>query len=659
MSLMQKEMYEFGPFSVDPAERLISRDGKPLSLTPKVFDTLLYLVRNHGRLLTKDELLKEVWPDTFVEEVNLAVNVSTLRKIFGEGPQDGRYIMTVPGQGYRFVASVKVPNGGSEPQTGKAQTVISSTGSVASLGLNSTTTGNGFAELPLQKTNGTAHSVAPPPAAQKTRPWSLTISVAVVLLLAAAAGSSLWLIQKKKNASALPPASVAVLPFADLSPDKDQEFFSDGLADELINDLAKVPGVRVVARSSAFQFKGKNEDLRSVGRKLGVANILDGSVRREGNRVRIMAELIKADDGFQLWSATYDRTMDDVFNVQDEIARSATAALQVKLVGAGVGAVIPTEHTPSWQAYQAYLQGQAFFGSSQDAASLQRALASADQAITFDPAYAPAWGLRSYVGMLMAASHMGDLEDGYARARQDAQHAISLNPRLATGYLALGWIQLMHDWDWGQAQDSLNKAAQLEPGSVEVLRLQSSLFRTSGRLDESIELYKQVIALDPLRARSYSSLGSQLYFAGRYEEASAMLQKALELNPKKDQDHLIRGDVLLVQGRPQQALAEIEQETDGDLKLFGEALAYHALARPRDSDAALQQLIATHPQDYAFTIAQVYAFRGESDNAFTWLDRAYRQRDVSLIFVKTSPLLNNVRHDPRYAALLAKLHLPA
>jgi TolB-like protein/lipoprotein NlpI len=477
-------------------------------------------------------------------------------------------------------------------------------------------------------------------------------------LLLAASGSFFWLERREKNVSATTAPSVAVLPFADLSPGKDQEYFSDGLADELINDLAKVPGVRVVARSSAFQFKGKNEDLRSVGRKLGVANILEGSVRREGNRVRIMAELTKVDDGFQLWSATYDRTMDDVFNVQDEIARSATAAMQVKLLGASVGAAIPSERTPKSEAYQAYLQAQAFFGSGEDKGNLERALASVDAAIKFDPDYAPAWALRSYVQMIMAAYNATDVEGGYARARQDANRAIALNPRLATGYLALGWIQMMHDWDWKQAEESLNKAAQLEPGGVEVLRYRSSLLRTLGRLDEGIELYREVVALDPLRARSYSSMGSQLYCAGRYEEANAMLRKALELNPKKENDRLIQGQILLAQGRPQQGLTEIEQEIRGDRKLFGEALAYHSLGRTRDSDAALQQLIATRQQDSAFQIAEVYAFRGESDKAFQWLERAYRQRDGGLMSLKIDPLLKGLRQDRRYADLLTKMHLP-
>lgn len=655
MSLMQKEIYEFGSFSLDPAERVILRDGEPLALTPKVFDTLVYLVRNRGRLLTKDELLKGIWPDTFVEEVNLAVNISTLRKAFGEGPQDDRYIATVPGRGYRFVAEVQDSPSGN----GDEQSSIKQNGSAA----GSPTDSRQLEHAPAVEESGPRSSGAgfalTARSAKESHPWILLVAVAIAFLLAAAIGGSFWLGEGRKNASGSTAPSIAVLPFADLSPGKDQEYFSDGLADELINDLAKIPSLRVVARSSAFQFKGKNEDSRSVGRKLGVANILEGSVRREGDRVRIMAELIKADDGFQLWSATYDRKIDDVFKVQEEIARAATAALNVELVGANVTAFASTERPANPEAYQAYLQAHAFFGSGEDKGNMERALASVNEAIKLDPNYAPAWALRSYVRSVMAAFNMTDMAAGFELARQDAERAIELNPRLATGYLARGWIQIMYDWDWEHAEVSLKKATEIEPGGVEVLRYRSSLARTLGRQDEAIELYKKVIELDPLRARSYSSLGSQLYYAGRYDEANAMLQRALELNPQKEHDHLTRGQVLLAQGRPQQALDEIEREPGEGWKLLGEALAYHALGRRQDSEDALRKLIATREKDWAAQIAEVYAYRGESDEAFEWLDRAYRQRDGGLMFLKIDPLLKSLHMDPRYAELLKKMRLPS
>jgi TolB-like protein/DNA-binding winged helix-turn-helix (wHTH) protein/Tfp pilus assembly protein PilF len=654
MSLMEKEIYEFGPFSLDPAERVILRDGNPLSLTPKVFDTLLCLVRNRGRLLTKDELLKEIWPDTFVEEVNLAVNISTLRKMFEESPQDGRYIATVPGWGYRFVADVReIPNG-----YGNQQSPISGNDSATAFLVDSRAPKRELLEYHHPKTSGAGGLVTSTASGENRRRSKFAIPVAIVLSLIGTISGYVWFEQKTATVPATKTVSIAVLPFADLSPGKDQEYFSDGLSEELINDLAQVPGIRVIARSSAFQFKGKNEDPRVVGKKLGVANILEGSVHRDGDRIRIMAELIKVDEGLQLWSETYDRKIDDIFAVQDEIARAAAGALQVKLLDANGAALSASARSTNPGAYQAYLQAQAFFGSGEDKGNLERALASVNEAIRRDPNYAPAWALRSFVRSVMAAFSMTDMAGGFALARQDAEHATELNPRLATGYLALGWVQIMYDWDWEHAEASLNKAAELEPGSVEVLRYSSSLSRTLGRQDEAIELYKRVIALDPLRARSYSSLGGQLYNAGRYEEANAMLQRALELNPQKEHDHLIRGQILLAQGRPQQALAEMEQEPGEGWKLFGESLAYHRLGQPRDSEAALSKVIAEHEKEWAYQIADVYAYRGESDKAFEWLDRAYRQRDGGLMFVKIDPLLTGLRQDPRYTEVLKKMHLP-
>jgi TolB-like protein/DNA-binding winged helix-turn-helix (wHTH) protein/Tfp pilus assembly protein PilF len=673
MSLMEKEMYYFGPFSLDPSERVLSHDGTPLTLTPKVFDTLLCLIHNRGRVLTKDELLKEIWPDAFVEEVNLAVNISTLRKALGEGPKDGRYIVTVPGRGYRFVAVVHevadedekeespVAESHSESQTTFIESGPAGAGSVrnqpapemrADLRRFKSESENG------SETNGRSGVVGSLASVVKGGALRLAIPAALTLMLAATTGGYFWLEQKKGNATAPEPASIAVLPFADLSPSKDQEYFSDGLSEELINELAKAPGLKVVARSSAFQFKGKNEDLRSVGHKLGVSNILEGSVRKEGDRIRISAELIKADDGFQLWSETYDRKINDIFAVQDEIARAATGALQMKLLGANGAAVSASARSANPEAYQAYLQGQYFLSRGDDKENLDKALAYADGAIRLDAKYAPAWALRSRVYNLMADTELVAETEGFRRAREDAKRAIALDPSLATGYTALGSIQVSYDWDWDGAETSLKKAAVLEPGSAEVLRYRALLFEPLGRLEEAVEAQKQAIAFDPLRPRTYTFLGYQLYSMGRFEEAQAALQKSLELNPQKGHDHVIRGQILLAQGRPQQALAEIEQEPREFWRLMGEALAYQALSRPLDSEAALKKLIADHQKYAAYQIADVYAYRGESGKAFEWLDRAYQHRDGGLLSLKIDPLLKSLRQDPRYSELLKKMRLP-
>jgi TolB-like protein/Tfp pilus assembly protein PilF len=481
------------------------------------------------------------------------------------------------------------------------------------------------------------------------------------LFAAAAAGIGVdVLIARRKSPGSTPSdASIAVLPFLDLSPSKDQEYFSDGLSEELIHDLARLPGLKVVARASAFQFKGKNEDLREVGRKLGVSNILEGSVRRDGAHVRITTELVKATDGFQLWSQSYDLEINDIFAVQDEIASSVTAALQIKLLASNGRAALPIVRRTSPEAYQSYLQARHFMAQGYTKQALDEALDYADQAIRLDENYAPAWALRAAIENRMAGFSLVDIKEGSGKARRDAERAIELDPNFALGYLALARTQNDYDWDWDAAKVSLSKAAELEPGSAEVLRVRSYLSRELGNLDEAIRSYKQAIALDPLRPDFYLGLGYLLHVAGRNTEAQAELRKALELNPQASLVHVTLGRILIAEGKPEQALAEIGIEPNEWGKLTGQVLAYHALGRGQDSDAALSLLIQKHESESAYQIAEAYAFRGQSNKAFEWLERAYQQRDGGLTDIKIDPLLKSLRQDPRYTALIRKMHFPA
>jgi TolB-like protein/DNA-binding winged helix-turn-helix (wHTH) protein/Tfp pilus assembly protein PilF len=652
MSLMEKEIYEFGDYLLDPAERILSRQGSPVSLTPKAFETLLCLVRCHGRVVTKDELLKRIWPGVFVEEVNLAVNISTIRKALGESPQDCRFIATVPGRGYRFVAEVrKIVNRCLDD----ANASITDPKAIETEPLVPSIAGEIKADHQEQKSLGRIRrflrSLVGTGSALKLAAIGLFL-----LLLTLPIGVRLRRPQNQKVSSSEAHPSIAVLPFADLSPAKDQEYFSEGLAEELITELTKVPGLKVAARSSTFQFKGRNEDVRTIGKKLGVTNILEGSVQRQGDRVRIRVELTKADDGIELWSETYDRKVGEIFSVQDEIARAATNALQVKLLGSTRNST--GNRGTSQEAYEAYLEGQYFFGRGDSKAGLDRALVYANKAINLEPKYAPAWALRSRVWSFMADYDLTAMSQSYRQAREDAEHAIVLDPGLAAAYLALGWIQMDDDWDWSGAEASLAKAADLEPGNADVLYCTALLYEIQGRLPEAIETQKRAISLDPLQARSYSQLGYQLYFAGHYDEADTALEKALELNPQKEQDHITRGELLLASRHAQEALAEMEREPEKNWKLFGEALAYYALGRIPDSDAALKRLIGRGENSWACQIAQIYAYRGEHDKAFEWLDRAYQLHDGGLPYIKVDYILTKLRQDPRYSNLLQRMRLP-
>jgi len=624
-------MKSFQAFRLDTANQCLWRGEERVSIPPKPYDMLRYLVENPGRLITQEEFLEKLWPKTYVNPELIRKYILDIRKILGDRPDKPEFIETVTKRGYRFIASV-VDEGATTP-------------------INPTAIEE---EIRMETTPSRPES-----SPRKRSLWKLVLTPVLAVVVVTAIGRQLRVARTERPVPSSNDTSIAVLPFADMSPGKDQEYFSDGLAEQLIHELAKVSGLKVVGRSSAFQFQDKNEDLRDVGRKLGVANVLEGSVRREGNHVRITAELIKADDGFQLWSQTYDREIKDIFAVQDEIARSTTQVLRLKLLG-GSGQPIPSSsQNPNSDAYQAYLQAKYFIGRGRGKEDLEKALAYADTAIKFDERYAPAWALRASVHNAMAEAELSDDMQQYREARNDAERAIVLDFNCASAYLALAENQLDHDWDWDAAKGFVTRAEVIEPGSTEVLRVSSNLFWVLGDLDQAIKLREQLVALDPLRADSFIDRAFLLYLAGRYKEALADLQKALDLNPHAAFANFTLGLIFIAEGMPRQALAAAEKEQSDWAKLTLQASADHALGRERDSNAALTQLVAKHAADAAFQVAEVYAFRGESDKAFQWLERAYEQRDAGLTMIKTDPLLKTLRRDARYGEFVKKMHLPS
>jgi len=633
-----RAMKSFKEFRLDTANHLLWCNGDRVPVAPKGFDVLAYLIEHAGRVVTQDEILEALWPETYVNPEVLRKYIQEIRKALADRPDNPEFIETLPKRGYRFIAPV-IDESGAEP-------------------------GDLPAPPPTepQATEEMAQAEATPSESKSSSGKRTLWKRAIVLVLAAVAATVIGAYFRRPRsvvtASPLKNTSIAVLPFADLSPAKDQEYFSDGLAEQLIHDLAKVSGLKVVGRSSAFQFKGKNEDLRDVGRKLGVANVLEGSVRREGNHVRITAELIKTDDGFQLWTQTYDRKINDIFAVQDEISRAATEALRLKLLSGNSQPLASTLRSVNPEAYEAYLQAKYFLGRGTGKEDLNKALAYTDTALKLDQKYAPAWALRASVQNMMAQFSLVEVSEGFRKARDDAERAIALDPASASAYLALAKTQILYDWDWNAADTCLTKAAALEPGNEEVFRIHSHLSGVLGNLDEAIRLEEQAVTLDPLRANSHLSLGHLLYIAGRYDEAHTALQKALDLNPQAAQVHSALGKVLLAEGKPQQALVEIEKEPSELRKLTGEVLVYHALGHERNSNAALAALIAKYDADSAYQVAQGYAFRGESGHAFEWLERAYKQRDGGLSQIKIDPLLKTLRHDQRFSLLLTRMRLP-
>ena len=448
-------------------------------------------------------------------------------------------------------------------------------------------------------------------------------------------------------------ASIAVLPFVNMSGDADNEYFSDGLAEELLNALAKNPALRVSARTSSFSFKGKDTEIAEIGRRLNVATVLEGSVRKAGDRVRITTQLINVADGYHLWSETYDRQLEDIFAVQDDIARSVMTSLKATLLDAGAGT--DGQRTGNTEAYNLVLKGQ-YFWKRFGPGDLEKARDLYKQALALDPDYARAWQLLGLTYANMVERSELSQEEGVRLARDATERALALDDSLAHAHAQLGWSKMAYDYDWAGAEAELSKALALQPQSAGVLNLAAVLAAARGRLTEANEIARQMHEIDPLSSLLYLNYAITLWQEGRQDEALTAAQGVLELDPQWWGAHLVVGRVYLAQGKPDQALQEILQETSEESRLYGLVMAYHALGRKAESDAALATYTEKYQGMWAGSIAGLHAIRGEPDEAFEWLDRAYARREP-LFSLKIDPDLANLRSDPRWLPFLRKMRL--
>ncbi|HET7064796.1 MAG TPA: tetratricopeptide repeat protein [Rudaea sp.] len=450
--------------------------------------------------------------------------------------------------------------------------------------------------------------------------------------------------------------SIAVLPFADLSQAKDQEYFSDGMSEELLNVLANVPGLHVVGRTSSFAFKGRNEDLRAIGQKLGVAQVLEGSVRKSGDRVRITAQLIDVANGYHLWSETYDRQLTDVFALQDEISKAVVEALKLRLLPEqrqGTRAA----RTTSVEAHNEYLIGRQLQnrGNPDDA---RRAAERFEKAIELDSNYAGAYAALtiSELSKTQFARSPDEAAKAQSRAQQAIARAFELDADLPEAYSARATFHTVVDWDWKAAESDAQRALQLSPNDADVVRRAATTLVTAGREDEAIAALRRSIELDPLAASSWSNLGYYLICQGRYEEARAALVRTLEITGGTNVlGSYNLGTVWLLEGKPEQALAQFEQIPEGQyFRLVGIAMAQHSLGHAQRSKEALDALIAL-PAPPPVWIAAVHGWRGEHDEAFAWLDRAVAEKNYFVRNVRYDAVLAKLRDDSRYPVFLGKI----
>ena len=444
-------------------------------------------------------------------------------------------------------------------------------------------------------------------------------------------------------------ASIAVLPFVNMSDEKSNEFFSDGISEELLNLLAKIPQLQVTARTSSFAFKGKEIGITEVARQLHVAHVLEGSVRKSGNAVRITAQLINAATDTHLWSQTYDRKLDDIFAIQDEIAADVVKQLKVTLLGAA-----PKARTTDPEAYALYLQAVQL-GRQNTEEAFKQSDEVFRKALAIDPRYAPAWADLS--GNLANEAGQGLLpsKEGFAQAREAATKAVAIDPEYAPSHARLGRIAMYGDNDLAGAARHLQRALALDPMDLDVLRNSATLLGSLSRLDEALALDEAVVRRDPVSVGALFNLGLDQRYAGRFDAAVASFRTVLRLSPGRGNAHAQLGTALLLKGDAQGALAEIEQETSEAWKMFGLPMAYHALGRKADSDSAMAALIAKYEKDAPYNIAYVHAYRGEADKAFEWLDKAVEYGDPGIGEILTESLFDKIHADPRWQAFLRKV----
>jgi len=455
--------------------------------------------------------------------------------------------------------------------------------------------------------------------------------------------------------AAPPEQSIAVLPFANLSDEPEQEYFSDGLAEDILNLLTKVPELLVISRSSAFSFKGQNLDVPTMAAKLNVAHVLEGSVRKSGNQLRITTQLIEVETDTRLWSKTYDRELKNVFVIQDEIAAAVVDALKITLLG---GEPKAAETSPD--AYALYLQGRYFAGQG-TAESSKQAETLLMQALTIDPGFAPAWTELGDVYVLQAAEFgHRPMVEAKRLARDAIERALHIDPRYGRAYAVLAEVDMYYDWDFTAAFQHVQQALALNPGDADILGEAAQLEKTLGRVDKAIDLYRQSIALNPVSPTGHYRLGRIYYWVHRLDEAADSLQMALSLMPGRRAAHVYLGLVLLAQGDAPGALVAMEREASDTWRMVGVAVVQHALGDAGESDALLGELIekCSASNVFYYQIAQVYAFRGEIDYAFDWLEQAYDNGDAGMTHLLLDPLLANLHDDSRWEPLLDKMGLP-
>jgi TolB-like protein/DNA-binding winged helix-turn-helix (wHTH) protein len=615
-------VWRIGNWQVSPDLGEIARNGRRKKLDPRAMRLLMFLAERPGQVVALRELLEGVWSNSVVTPHSVYEAIAALRQALEDSADTSEYIVTLPRRGYRLIAPVETTPPQAPGGTASADPI-----------------------------DAPAKGAVPAPTHRRR--------TAIVLIGAACAISVIGTVVLFSRGAHTPSErvqvdkSIAVLPFLDLSEKQDQEYFADGLAEELLDVLANVPGLRVIGRTSSFQFKNKNEDVQSIGAKLGTSYVVEGSVRRAGDHVRIAAQLIRAADGAHQWSETYDRNVSDALQLEAELAASLGRALELSIASSLVSSPIETS---SPEANDHYLRGLHAL----DAYTRTGTLEAANQfqaAIAIDPQFTAAYIALGKTHFVDAEFGFVPPEVGFPQVRENALKVLKLNPHSSIAHALLARVATLYAWDWQEAQRESDAALALGPQSPFALLAAADLAGIVGNFERAERLLRASLVSDPLNPEAHFMLGDALLAAGRLEEAEAEVRRCLAISPNYAFGHFSLAYILSLQGR-EESVAQCQREVPEGGQSLCLAGVYDRLGRKKEADAALEVAIKDYAGSEAFWIALMFADRRQDTQAFEWLDRAYRQKDPAIEYMKMTPDLDPLKGDPRYKALIDKMHLP-
>lgn len=664
VSQQNEPSYQFDAFELDPVRRVLLRGGKAIALKPKVFETLLVLVRNSGRVMDKDELMQQVWPDTVVEEVNLAHNISVLRKALGQKSEENRFIITVPGRGYGFVAEVTetqrnapAPAAMSEYELTRSRLVVEEETDERNLPVASQMYADGASTrlLPEKQPKGMLTRVLE----RKAFVFAAAlISVAIVI------GVGL-LIYSSRPSQPQPSAqikSIAVLPFKPLVAESRDESLELGMADTLIARLSNIRDINVRPISAVRKYAGVEQDAVAAGREQKVDAVVDGQIQKSGEKIRVTVRLVRVQDGAPLWASRFDEKLTDIFTVQDSISERVAGVLAVKLTSEEKERL--TKHyTESAEAHQLYLMGRYHLNRLTDDGTL-KSLEYFQQAIERDPNFALA-----HAGVAESYNALGGFnvlrpKDVYPKARSAAMTALKLDDLLAEAHTALAMVNLTYDWDWAGAEREFKRAIELNPSDSDAHYYYSYYLAFMGQFDNAIGEIRKAQELDPVSLVKLTGLGQVLLMARRYDEAIEQCRKALEMDPNLGFAHWLLGLAYMDKGSYEPAILALQESIplSGDSPDEPASLAHaYALSGKRtEARKILEELKQQAKRRYISpgTIADLYGVLGEKDQAFALFEKAYDERDNMVVLLKVEPMFDNLRSDARFADLLRRVGFP-